>query len=319
MKNLFILAYLLLAQVSYASECSSEATCQAPYMYIDIKTNTLKGDLNCTLSKIPTLTINAKNVLDETGNLKEYWDGKTVCDVLNWMDIAVDYTAPNYNGLKTNFTQTMDLEIKNLQRNIGGITGESGMSFDSDRPYLLDGNSDGTSNFHWLRMHFIVVHEFAHFIEKNSQPKTNSGIPAWVEEGRAKDFEDIVYDSQNPYSDVFTSYKMYEQKIANVLNDGGLTKYDYPNFVFFKALRNKCGHIEMGLLTNDKPNLKQATDGCTGIPNVAGDELAGLFTLYNWAMLYKQDLSLLDSNEPARPNNEIFDGEYKEVDSLFQP
>jgi hypothetical protein len=31
--------------------------------------------------------------------------------------------------------------------------------------------------------------------------------------------------------------------------------------------------IEMGLLTNDKPNLKQATDGCTGIPNVAGDEL----------------------------------------------
>ena len=163
-------------------------------------------------------------------------------------------------------------------------------------------------------MHFIVVHEFAHFIEKNSQAFTNSGIPAWVEEGRAKDFEDIVYDSQNPYSDISTSYKMYEQKIANILNDGGLTKYDYPNFVFFKALRTKCGHIEMGLLTNDKPNLPQATDGCTDIPNVGGDELAGLFTLYNWAMLYKQDLSLLDSNEPKRPNDKIFDGEYKKID-----
>jgi hypothetical protein len=311
MKNILkILLYLLLS----INFLSATTICTSNYSCI-IKGDVDEGysrDLTCRLPAIPTLKIKAKNVLDKEGNLTTYWDGKTVCDVLDWMNTAVEHIAPNYNGLSTTFTQTMDLELKSLQRNIGGMAFKTALKFDSDRPYLF--GDDGTSNFHWLRMHFIVVHEFSHFIEKNSQPKTNSGIPDWVEEGRAKDFEDIVYDSQNPYSDVFTSYKMYEQKIANVLNDKGLTKYDYPNFVFFKALRNKCGHIEMGLLTNDKPDLKQATDGCTGIPNVGGDDLAGLFTLYNWAMLYKQDLSLLDANEPARPNDEIFDGEYKEID-----
>jgi len=315
MKKTILILIILLGCTNLAlADCTDkDSAYKCKKMLIIDDEGNKRIDLNCTLPKIQTLTIKAQDVIDNEGNFKEYWDKKTVCDVLGWMNGAVEHIEPNYDeGLKTNFTQTMDLEFKPVERNKGGGSGKSGMYFDSERPYLF--SDDGTSNFHWLRMHFIVVHEFAHFIEKNSQAKTHSGIPAWVEEGRAKDFEDIVYDAQNPYSDVSTSYKMYEQGIANVLNDKGLTKYEYPNFVFFKALRNKCGKIKMGLLMNKKPDLTQATDGCTGIPKVGKDDLAGLFTLYNWAMLYKQDLSLLDANEPARPNDKIFDGEYKKID-----
>ena len=118
MKNLF--KYILISvlfSIYVQSETITYCNSQCP-MEID-EFGGEASDLNCTLSKIPTLKINAKNIFDEEGNLKTYWDGKTVCDVLDWMNTAVDHTASNYNGLTTSFSQTMELKIKSLQRNIG--------------------------------------------------------------------------------------------------------------------------------------------------------------------------------------------------------
>ena len=45
-----------------------------------------------------------------------------MCDVLAWMNASVPLIAPNYNGLKTDFTQTMELKFKHLALNPGGRT-----------------------------------------------------------------------------------------------------------------------------------------------------------------------------------------------------
>ena len=82
--NKILLALLVLCSFSLAdNNCSSEYNCtKLPNEDFPLT----QSDYHCTLPKIKTLTINAKNVLDGEGNPKKYWDGKTVCDVLDWMN-----------------------------------------------------------------------------------------------------------------------------------------------------------------------------------------------------------------------------------------
>jgi len=108
MKNIFKHLFILVFLITYIqAESTSSCNSQCSISIDEIRGET--SDLNCTLSKIPTLKINAKNVLYEEGKLRTYWDGKTVCDVLDWMNLSVPYIPENYNGLSTTFTQTMDL------------------------------------------------------------------------------------------------------------------------------------------------------------------------------------------------------------------
>ena len=88
MKKLFFLVCILLIQFAYASECTSVTKCEAPFIYIDIKTNTLKGDLTCAPPNMPTFIITALDVFEADGKtLKTYFGaGETVCDVLGWME-----------------------------------------------------------------------------------------------------------------------------------------------------------------------------------------------------------------------------------------
>ena len=59
--------------------------------------------------------------------------------------------------------------------------------------------------------------------------------------------------------------------------------------------------------------MKAAASQCSGVPAPFGDKLAGLFTYYNWSMLFRKDFALLDSNEPTHPNKELFQGSFAVV------
>ena len=101
MKNILkILSYFVLSInfLNATSICSSSYKC----IVVGDVDNGYSTNLTCTIPAIPNLRINAKNVLDGEGNPKLYWESKTVCDVLAWMNASVYLIDPNYNNLRAN-------------------------------------------------------------------------------------------------------------------------------------------------------------------------------------------------------------------------
>ena len=85
----FIVPFLLNAQTPCNNTCKR---------IVDIDTNQLTGDLNCTLtSSVANMPIIAKDVFEADGKtLKTYFGtGETVCNVLGWMNFG----AGNFSRL----------------------------------------------------------------------------------------------------------------------------------------------------------------------------------------------------------------------------
>jgi len=123
------------------------------------------------------------DVLKSDGTLKRYWlDRHTVCDVLGWMNGAVLHFPSNYTGLKSDISHSLTLNFESLSKSVGGQTTISSITLDSDYPSLLDGGDDGNNRF-WNRMQYIAVHEFSHWVVKNSSANGDA-TPRWEEEGR---------------------------------------------------------------------------------------------------------------------------------------
>jgi len=82
MKFVFYVMVLALFITSSFSDVKYECNKQC-IVDLDPKTQEPTGDLNCTLSAMPKLHIDAPNVLNSDGTLKKYFEtNNTVCDVL---------------------------------------------------------------------------------------------------------------------------------------------------------------------------------------------------------------------------------------------
>ncbi len=76
-------------------DCLSKYNCK-----FDVDGTKIKGIEECTLSSMPNMPITATDVFDTNGALKHYFGtGKTVCDVLGWMNEAVPFMREHYEGL----------------------------------------------------------------------------------------------------------------------------------------------------------------------------------------------------------------------------
>jgi len=266
-----------------------------------------KENLECTLSNMPTFPIIAKDVFDANGSLRNYFGSprKNVCNVLGWMNNAIPY-LDNFEGLKKDITTPLKLVFKHLNKSMGGATTKGSLSLDSDRVTIKQDPNDfydddlPDGNRHMNQMQYITVHEFLHFISINSIGEGKS----WVAEGTARAFEDMVYDTENPYATKAYS-PMYEKNfIANILEDN-IRNESYKTFAFFKLLKDKCT-VDLSKLLLENADISRIGDTCHGLPNINNNKLASLFFYYNWAMLLQHNFKEIDSNEPVYSN--LFEG-----------
>ncbi len=228
---------------------------------------------------MPTFPITAKDVFNVDGSLYDYFgfSATNVCGVLGWMNNAITH-LDNFKGLKNDIQTPLTLQFKHLYKSTGGTTVKTAISLDTDTytaPDVTGNDKTPDGNRHIDRMKYITVHEFLHFIAYNSVRKGDF----WVAEGTSRAFEDMVYDTENPYADEKAYAPMYGQRyIANTLED--LKNSDYKGFAFFKLLKDKCT-LDMSKLLLENVDIGSIADNCTNLPNINEDQLTSLFLYYN--------------------------------------
>ena len=306
--NSFLFTNLLMAE----KFCESQANC---LIVTSDKTNNASDTLSCKLTSLNTLTMKANHVLTKEGKLKHYWDdNKTVCDVLGWINDGIN-SLDKMDGIVTSLNKPTTINL-NLKHVFGQLTANSYMglqldididkqgenaidyiddfsvetcNFDDD---LCDAVSDG-NDLVSVRP-FQTVHEMFHFI----QEQTATLKYKWVNEGTARMFEDVVYDDGNSYLN--EAYKPFYRKpyIPNILENLVSDKSAYKTFGIWKLIQEKCTLDMHKMLTKPLINFNTIAQSCSQLPNILEDKLANLFLYYNWAILYKEDFSLIDTNEP---------------------
>ena len=317
MKRVVILLFVTLYSLVHASYCPSTYKCKR----VPGKESPELTNLTCTLPAMPTFTITTPDVLDGSGKLKRYWnEGKTVCDVLGWMNEAVPYLTAHYSNINTSVTTPMTLRLSHLEgATKGGVTGTREIHLDTDAfdagTDSFDDDQDPDENIHKHRMKYITVHEFWHFIALNTSSVRREH---WLHEGEARSFEDIVYDSENPYTDsLFVDHLYSKYEIAFILGNKALSGTSYNGFMFHKLIDNRCPKpdIKNAIASSSlKGRIDAYVQGCGNVPDIDGDKLAGAFVLYNWAMQYEKDIRKFDSvSEPSSVPSEMFRGKYPKV------
>jgi len=242
--------------------------------------------------------------------LKRYWETEsTVCHVLDWIDDGAAKLS-DVNGLANEYVRSIILDITHMdgEKTPGTfgvyLNGTGILTLDSDPKAKTPENSELMSdeegysdgNYFSKIMKFMAVHEFFHFVQASTQ--MNYKRHMWVTEGTARMFEDIVYDGENPY--LYSAYSpMYSKPyIADILQGGIYRGGIYKTFAFWKLMQDKCTLDMSQILTDPLGNFHTIANSCSGLPNVSGNNLAGLFVQYNWAMLHKHDFAKIDGNEP---------------------
>ena len=306
--NSFLFTNLLMAE----KFCESQANC---LIVTSDKTNNASDTLSCKLTSLNTLTMKANHVLTKEGKLKHYWDdNKTVCDVLGWINDGIN-SLDKMDGIVTSLNKPTTINL-NLKHVFGQLTANSykGLQLDIDIDKqgenaidYIDDFSVETCNFDddfcdavsdgndlvSVRP-FQTVHEMFHFI----QEQTATLKYKWVNEGTARMFEDVVYDDGNSYLN--EAYKPFYRKpyIPNILENLVSDKSAYKTFGIWKLIQEKCTLDMHKMLTKPLINFNTIAQSCSQLPNILEDKLANLFLYYNWAILYKEDFSLIDTNEP---------------------
>ncbi len=315
LKQIFTYVILLILAtyaVNSSENCLSKFHCK-----LDINGTKIIGIKQCTLPAMPTFPITAPNVLNADGTLKKYFEtDNTVCDVLGWMNEAVPFMKAHYGGISSSVHTPLVLKLEHLETNyLGGSTGKSEITLDTD---IFDAgtdeftnNKDPDGNIHKHRMKYITVHEFLHFVTFN----TGEGArDLWLQEGMARDFEDVVYDGENPYADSLFYTRLYKKEDIKRILYSGFTSTSYSGFAFHKELDNYCSKPNIGVTLTTSLPLKERIDAlagsCSSMPNVFGDKLAGAFALYNWAVLYHKDMRKLDAGEVSLFGHSVFRGTY---------
>ncbi len=335
-KSIFV--FLLLFLSLEASPCPTNYHCKM----VPGKETPELVNLTCTLPNMDTFTINAPNVLNSDGTLKKYFETKNdVCDVLGWFNYEIPYIKSRYPTLSKTVTQALTLDLSHLESlTLGGATVSYKIHLDTDikddnttentecyDPDFDDSNpnnlidcknihKDQDGNIHKHRMKYIATHEFWHFVARNT---SGGSEDEWVQEAPARNFEDVVYDGENPYLDPLFADRLYKKyELPLLFSNQTVTGMSYNGFLFYKLLDNKCSYPDMAVSLQEINDLSTRVnaliENCSAVPNIGGDKLAGAFVLYNYAMLFKKDIKLLDSNELSHPLESMFRGSYDIVD-----
>jgi len=325
-----ILLFVVVANIAKGEYCNQNYNCSK-----HIDTQTRKTILTCRLPAMPTFEISAPNVLESDGRLKRYFaTNNTVCDVLGWMNHAVPFIQAHYGGMNMKIETNMTLLLSHLpSRSKAGATARTQIHLDTDITNernstndnfddddvddddfeLYDNIPDGNEHKH--RMKYVAVHEFWHFVAFNT---SDGAYGDWIQEGPARSFEDVVYDSEDPYRDEVFNNHIYKNHNLRLMLEEGLTNASYDAFVYYKELDRYCRkpNIANALRHTTRAfgidkRVRSLTENCTGIPTILDDKLASTFVLYNWAMLYKKGEALkhLDGEHEIADDYERFKGD----------
>ncbi len=248
----------------------------------------------------------------------EYGDTKDICDVLLWMYYSSRYWTkiPDMAKVLTSSVPlTLQIKHKAGTRKTAGykngiLTLDSdfdmrlyGYEIEDEYPIKADGNVFG------YIMRFMIGHEFFHHAQTLIKGSTLK--PDAIIEGTARMFEDLAFDTSNPYqlkTQFFPMYDYGRPRIYNVLHSGFFVGSSrYKTFAFWKLIQAKCNRsFNMESLLQDgitRSAFKKVADGCSrAIPNVLGDKLAGAFAYYNWAIIFRNNFTHIEVDEGSLAN-----------------
>ena len=297
--------------------CSNNISCDTK-LKRDENRRVVSSALTCSIPSMPKLSVTAKNVFDSNGTtLKIYWEAQnTVCDVMEWIDIAASKRSV-IQGMNISLStpETIVLKISQQSDNRAHVASYKKYQLALDRDSnnnmnhtYLDEDPDGfvtsDGNVFSTIMNDLVAHEFFHYLQEKVDPALAKNF---VTEGTARFFEDEVYDSLSAYSlsnssGVRLFNPMYGHPyISDILTDGIANSEVYKTFVFWKLMQSKASS---SFDVPDLINRKEAglIDSAKGFSEniIVGDPLGSMFVYYNWAMIWKNgDITEIDGNEPA--------------------
>ena len=268
---------------------------------------------------MPGLSISAANVFEADGTtLKTYWEAKnTVCDVIEWIDIAaskrsliqgMNVSLQNPETINLIIHHEADIREGSASYALYTMTldRDSQQNYGQEYPDEDEEESDG--NVFSTIMHDMVAHEFFHYLQEKVGPALGKNV---VTEGTARVFEDEVYDALSAYSllKLNSSEKLFQPmydgvQISDILAEGlDKSPSPYKSLVFWKLMKSS-GCLDVNTLLNHNSSgllssLPKVAAHCSVELDVYGDKLASLFAYYNWAMIERNgDIEKIDENEP---------------------
>jgi hypothetical protein len=211
------------------------------------------------------------------------------------------------------------LDVRDNEENVG-LEGGDGhednftlgyVSSDENRKTLHITQKDKSTNL----MKATSIHEYFHHAQSRSRSDNKDLLiegegseGTWMIEGTAGWFMDYQHDSDNIYRDAINGIRILENGLLSKDND-------YPNSYFFKLINSKCnGKLKFTEIIQKLFNIDKEQD-LTGVKNLKkqlaeaecdfGNQLGinkkstleSALLYYQYASLYENNISLLDSNE----------------------
>ncbi|MEZ4869538.1 MAG: choice-of-anchor Q domain-containing protein [Caldilineaceae bacterium] len=238
----------------------------------------------------------------ETGATKE--------QLVSWLLNAQTW----FLGRGLGFNKTFNVDIGEMPSSPNGQILGYVASGIPEKGNTLHLNHDNTISR--ATMQGTAVHEYFHHAQFHPNTKVdNKNVvgSSWLIEGTARWFEDELFDNLNTYTlKEGIGYRIAE---AGINSDNGTgVKRPYQRFSFFKLLTQSCPNFtakfRTGLntdLTTDPSGIRNITDlfgsnafacGFGGHLGAArSSSLAAALVYYNYVTQFKDQISLLDTNE----------------------
>ena len=261
----------------------------------------------CTINSIPNTKFIVMGFGNANGRLNMWNPATSIEEMMVW----VGESRSEFDNLGIGTTD------RNITITLDGANGNYGY-VDPDDPFEK-GNTlhlSNRNNSKVTRMKASVAHEYFHHAQVKTilsgagnnfaKPKINSEF-LWLAEGTAMWFEDYLYDNLDDYT-------KYLSNPLDIILEKGLTSVDYRYEVdlFWKLISEKCDNFETNIkdifyadFTNDLTRIDNVqtvlnNSSCNfgdqlGTNKQSSLELALLY--YQYATLYRNKISLLDSNE----------------------
>lgn len=251
------------------------------------------------------------------GNGNMRWGGAsggvTKTEIVAWLIDAQE----KFSSFSVGYDKSLKVEIHNMSHIGRGILGYVTTSNSEQRKtlHLTDDNSRAVSTMKGTTVHEYFHHAQGHPDTKIADKSLSIDLPNsnWLIEGTARWFEDELYDSLDTYESKEGNFGYRIAEVGINANSGDGISRPYQRFSFFKQLTTSCANFT----SNFKSALNRdfAVDG-SGIKNLSehfddwscnfgshlgadkSSSLEAALTYYNYATQHKNDLSLLDPNEP---------------------
>ena len=247
------------------------------------------------------------------------WSGVTKEDFVKWAIMA--QLGLKELGLKYDNEVHIRVHpfIPYVQENVLGYVG----SWPWENRKVLHINSD--NSLLATNIQGTLVHEYLHHAQGHEETQLpdldlvlDSRSAAWLTEGTARWFEDELgetFDDLSTYQDKEgTGYRILERGLNS---DGGDEEQrPYQRFSFFKLLTQSCPSLNLQFRNLMNADLDNDPTGIVSLSNLLddagckfGDHLGdarkgtmeAALAYYNYATQWRDQIDLLDSNEPGFP------------------